>query len=554
MTHIYLVLMTLAWFLIAAITDHYLPWLSWHSEGLSTIALMFAYCAYLTAYPKNSRGDGLPVCTLPALIIWFAAAVQASTGILLYPIDIILLAIYLSQFILSCYLGYELMATNGERPQKVLTFAAVLFCAFGLVLAAEAASRALDAGWLSDWVAGVGSTRRPGSNLSQANHLATMLGGACVALLYLYLTKKIKAPLVVGAALILLMALSMTESRTGLVSILLLVIYAMGFNLMENRNDKIVVAVLLILFVVLFFKWPTIWLQINISDQTEGAVNLTTSGRMQLWREAVLAITQKPMAGWGYRQFAMAQMSVVMEGTNSLVATYAHNILLDFMVWLGIPATLVLTSLALFWMGRRVKAATNLESKILIAFLIPIGLHSLLEYPYTYTYFLIPAGFVIGAIDGRVRASRILKSWKIVSVGFVFSLFGLVFYSAYEYLRLEEDLRLARFASAKVGSDPVGHLDFNPIVLTQLSELVEVARYKPTCDIPEEDIDRIYRVSRYYPWLATLGKYAAVAKINNMHAQYVATMQIVGGYFGQGGVYKVEERIGEYEKLCRSIN
>ena len=550
MTKIFLALMSLSWLSIAAITDHYLPWLSWHSEALATMSLIFGCFAYISAVPRNERNTGLPMSCAPPLLVLAVAALQATSGLLLYPSDTILLALYVVQYVLSCYLGYELMTRGSGLQKRTLETGAAFFSVFGLILAAETFSRALDAGWLSNWIAGVGPMRRPGSNLSQPNHLATMLGWAYVSLLYLYSREKINGILLSASAALVLMALAITESRTGFVSLFLLTTLAIGMGLARDSREKSFLIAGFILYVFVFVSWPRLWEYINLLEDTKAGVNATTSGRSQLWAEALEAIKNNLIAGSGYRQFALAHMSVIADQDNVLVATYPHNLVLDIIIWFGVPIAMLLFGLMFRWLVTMTLATKDLQGKLLLLFLMPIITHSFLEYPYTYTYFLIPVGFVVGAIEGKVAVTRLLKKISIMNGTLVLVFATLASYVAYEYFQLEENLRLARFASAKVGEDPVGHVDFDPIVLTQLGELVNTARYKPHCNMRSDEIARIYRVSRIFPWQATLGKYAAVAKLNGMPTEYERTMIIIKAYYGQGGAYKVEERILDYEEEC----
>ena len=550
MTKILLALMILSWLLIAAITDHYLPWLSWHGEALATMSLIFGCFAYISAVPRNERNMGLPMSCAPPLLVLAVAALQAISGLLLYPSDTILLALYVVQYVLSCYLGYELMTHGSGLQRRTLETGAAFFSVFGLILAAETFSRALDAGWLSNWIAGVGPMRRPGSNLSQPNHLATMLGWTYVSLLYLYSIEKINGILLSASATLVLMALAITESRTGLVSLFLLTTLAIGMGLARNSRERCLLIAGFIFYVFIFVSWPRLWEYINLLEDTKAGINATTSGRSQLWAEALEAIQKNLIAGSGYRQFALAHMSVIGDQDNVLVATYSHNLVLDIVIWFGMPFAMLLFGLMSRWLVTMTSAIKDLLGKLLLLFLIPLITHSFLEYPYTYTYFVIPVGFVVGAIEGKVAVSRLLKKISIMNGTLVLVFATLASYVAYEYFQLEEDLRLARFASAKVGEDPIGHVDFDPFVLTQLGELVNTARYKPHCNMRSDEIARIYRVSRIFPWQATLGKYAAVAKLNAMLTEYERTMIIIKAYYGQGGAYKVEERIVDYEKGC----
>jgi hypothetical protein len=75
--------------------------------------------------------------------------------------------------------------------------------------------------------------------------------------------------------------------------------------------------------------------------------------------------------------------------------TYAHNIILDLMVWCGIPTGILLTGIMVYWLVSRLRALNRPDAIFVMAGLIPIAFHSLLEYPFAYAYFLIAAGLMV---------------------------------------------------------------------------------------------------------------------------------------------------------------
>ena len=114
-----------------------------------------------------------------------------------------------------------------------------------------------------------------------------------------------------------------------------------------------------------------------------------------------------PWAGVGFGEFNFAWTLTPFPGRPVAFFDHTHNIVLQFLVELGIPLGLLVLGLLLYalvqaFRGALQPTATDAEPGVALlrpaAFMIVllILLHSLLEYPLWYAYYLLPAAFAFG--------------------------------------------------------------------------------------------------------------------------------------------------------------
>jgi O-antigen ligase len=172
-----------------------------------------------------------------------------------------------------------------------------------------------------------------------------------------------------------------------------------------------------------------------------------TSGhiRLYLWHESWLMFTQFPWLGAGLGQFAWQHFQLAPQLHNTSIAglyNNAHNLLIQLSVEMGLAGlAVVLTTLGL-WLWHGLKAQLTIYHWWAYALLGVIGIHSMLEYPLWYAYFIGVAAVLLGMLD--VTAYRLqLRKLGRMSVAMMLVL-GLVTLLQWQqgYQRLEQVLTL----------------------------------------------------------------------------------------------------------------
>ena len=253
------------------------------------------------------------------------------------------------------------------------------------------------------WIAASGIPGRAVGNLRQPNHLSSLLLWHCIAVVALLQLGQLRR--VWAAALLLLgvFAVVLTASRTGLVSVLLLA----GWGLLDRRLSRPARALLVAAPVAYALSWVGMAQWAELTQHTFGGAQRLAEAnvggsRVAIWRDTLTLIAQQPWVGVGLGEFNLAWTLTPLPQRPVAFFDHTHNLPLQLAVELGLPLATLLMALMLWalWRGLRAAWATpgNLGTAQRCAMLmvLMIGLHSLLEYPLWYSYFLLPAAWAWG--------------------------------------------------------------------------------------------------------------------------------------------------------------
>jgi hypothetical protein len=136
-----------------------------------------------------------------------------------------------------------------------------------------------------------------------------------------------------------------------------------------------------------------------------------SGSRFGIWANTLELIRQQPWAGVGFGEFNLAWTLTPFPGRPVAFFDHTHNLPLQLAVELGLPvAGLVLALLMVaMWrawrLARLADNATGVTLRSAWMMLLLIALHSLLEYPLWYAYFLLPTAWLFGYGLGRPVAA-----------------------------------------------------------------------------------------------------------------------------------------------------
>jgi hypothetical protein len=196
--------------------------------------------------------------------------------------------------------------------------------------------------------------------------------------------------------------------------------------------------------------------------------------------------------------------------------TNSHNLLLDLLIWNGIPLGLLLFALLAWWLVRHIRACRTTDQWILLGSIGVVFAHSLLEFPLDYTYFLLPVGLMMGLLESiatPAAAPRILpRAAAAVGLSLCVALAGWI---AQEYLQIQESSRQLRFALLRVGDKRPEQVPPPDVIL--LDGPREFHRFWTTQAKPgmtTEQVDWMRSVSRRFPVPPAMLRYATAAALN----------------------------------------
>jgi len=316
-----------------------------------------------------------------------------------------------SSLALLCAAALVLGAAAGSADDEAFhAFASAMLVA-GLASAVVGFVQVFAPAWADgSLIARTGFVGRAVGNLRQPNHLSSLLVWALIALVPLARSRRcFNLPLPAGLALLLgtllVWAVVLTASRTGAVGMLLLAVW----GVLDRRMPRAIRLGLLATPLVYALCW---WGMDQWAQQTAhtfgGSARLDAGGdisssRFGIWRNTLALIAAHPWMGVGFGEFNFAWTLGEFPGRPVAFFDHTHNLPLQFMVELGLPAAALLTALlltALVLAARRAWALADdeagLRARAAWMMVLLIGLHSLLEYPLWYAYFLLPTAWAWG--------------------------------------------------------------------------------------------------------------------------------------------------------------
>ena len=246
-------------------------------------------------------------------------------------------------------------------------------------------------------------------NMRQPNHLSSLLLWAIVAAVWLGEARVVKRWGSTLLALLFVFVVVLSASRTGALSMGLLLLWG-ALDKRLSRQARLLLVLSPVVY-GLFWYGTGVW-----ADATHhvfgGETRFSTQGdvsssRLGIWSNTLALIRMHPWSGVGFGEFNFAWTLTPLPGRPVAFFDHTHNIVLQFLVELGIPLGLVVLGLLMFALVQAFRGALRsaladaapgdaLLRPAAFMMVLLILLHSLLEYPLWYAYFLLPAAFAFG--------------------------------------------------------------------------------------------------------------------------------------------------------------
>jgi O-antigen ligase len=266
------------------------------------------------------------------------------------------------------------------------------------------------------WIARSGLPGRAVGNLRQPNHLSTQIMWGLIAWVPLAQAwaapagapgdrrmQQARAALAGGAALLMVLGVVLSASRTGLVGVLMLALW----GLLDRGLPRPLRVALGLAPVAYVLCWLGVAAWAHEAQQAFGgearlAENDLASSRVGIWLNTLALIQAQPWTGVGFGNFNFAWTLTPFPGRPVAFFDHSHNLVLQLLVELGLPlgGAVLATLVWAVWQGWRRSgqhgglARTAARSAWMLVLLV--GVHSLLEYPLWYAYFLLPTAWALG--------------------------------------------------------------------------------------------------------------------------------------------------------------
>ncbi|MEN9419099.1 MAG: hypothetical protein RI988_2719 [Pseudomonadota bacterium] len=267
-------------------------------------------------------------------------------------------------------------------------------------------------------------------NLRQPNHLSTLLLCGALGLVALVeLGRLRRVPAAVAVACVM-GAVVLTASRTGMVGAVLLGVWALA----DRRLTRAGRALLLAAPACYALAWAAMaawsrFAQQAFVGEARLAESVESSSRLAIWRDTLALIREHPWWGVGFGEFNFAWTLTPLPQRPVAFFDHTHNLPLQLAVELGVPLAALVLGLLVWALVRAARlawtraqpapegaatpsgghdeaaqaTAAGVSRRFALAVVVMIGLHSLLEYPLWYAYFLLPAAWCMGAALAPLR-------------------------------------------------------------------------------------------------------------------------------------------------------
>ena len=529
------------------VSSHIPPWYSWQNEALAFAAVLLL--AWSLA-PKVKRGESVclnwPYLALPPVVVVLVASIQWLSGMLVFGGELLIVFFYA----LLCSLCVSMGFSAGRAAAKLdSTNPPIDALAWALLLAAlTSAFILLQQNMMLDtagiWVAHTGNYTRPGGHLAQANHAATLQLLGMVSAIFLQTRGRLSNFSVAPLLLLFGIGMAVTQSRTSVLSLgAVLLWWTWKQPLIAPRTPRWAGVTTSALIVALFMSWPKLFNWVHMMGSGEGAqVRGLSDVRSQVWQQLAQAVWQKPWLGWGINQTASAHNAIAADYAPTSAFTYSHNLLLDMALWVGLPLTALLALLTAVWLWRRARAVQTPLPWFGLALALPVAVHSMLEYPFAYAYFLVPAMLGLGLVEGALGGRSLRLPLKL-ALAILITTTVLMAWSAVEYFHAEEDYRVVRFEVLNLGQTPAAYQPPKMLLLTQVGALLNSLRLPLAPNMSTADLDLLHTVSMHYPLPGVAYRYALALALKGQRTEALRQLAVLRAQHGEKA----------YLPLCQNV-
>ncbi len=497
------------WVVVAALPwllpFHAEPWTAFYSEALAAAVMVPIAIWAVLRHRGVWQVDTLAVAVLILALVPLA---QALTGLFIFTGEAVLVAVYLAAF------GVVTMVARRAEQLAPLRLADAMFASIA-VAALLSVGLALYQWFGQDWLGILASpaVARAYANLGQPNNLATLLCWGLLAIWWGQARGKVGQPTALLAVAFLLTGVVLTRSRTGWLEVAMLAMAAIYVRRRYAAGPtSSTVLALSLWFAMLAAVEPLVH---PLLSEAPASVRGQTSigSRPVIWQLAIESIAQRPWFGYGWNQGVQGHMGIADRYPDlHLIVHHAHSLLLDLMVWNGVPIGLTIAMGLAFWARAQWRACHAMPQRLLLLALALLLVHAMLELPHAYLYFLMPAAVMMGTLGAMDRASPIVSVPR-AGLSLATIIFGsLLALAVSDYRAIEEDLRAARMRGAGI-HNPHPAPEATPVVLGFLHAALTRLRAERARDLSDQEFADMRRALDRYPGYGALFRYARAAAL-----------------------------------------
>jgi O-antigen ligase len=328
-------------------------------------------------------------------------------------------------------------------------------------------------------------------NIAQPNHFANYIALGLASLGLLHIRGALRGWLTALLVTPLLFVLVLSGSRSAWLYLLFMAAIAYLWQRRDKSHWPLFKYALFVLlgFALMHLVVQIPWLQ-GASDKVTTlqrlfgeASNGSSSIRTYLWKESWLIFTHFPLLGAGFGQFAWQHFQLCAELRDlSIAGLYnnAHNLVMQFAAETGLAGLSILFATLGIWLMQARREERSIYQWWGFVVLAILCIHSLLEYPLWYGYFIGIAAIAIGVMESRGGRLKLRSKGRILVV--ILLLLGVVLTAQLfiGYKKLESSLAIHPLTSDDA--------TYAPRLRESLDDASRYALLRPYADLYESSL------------------------------------------------------------------
>lgn len=503
------ILISLAWL----IPIHYRPWVTYTGELYAFFAIFTLAAICLKEKLK------ITAVSLPLLLLAGVPLIHLLVGQVFFFSTALMGFIFVFSFWLASVLGYHL-STGSYSREETFTNLSYVFLASGTITGLIALCQWSNLDSVLPGMVNISGTQRPYANFAQPNNMATFLVMALMSCLYLYEKKKIQTKWLFACAVVIVMGVALSQSRTAWVAAIAIMLY-LGFYQYKGIIclKWYCSTAWFIFFISCIVAFPLLsQLATQIMDakvvQSRDVVSRATGdmSRLAIWQQMLAAIQVQPWFGYGWYQTSVAFVSITDTVQGPVWIRSAHNFIIDFLIWngavIGVPFLAYFGYLG-YQMQRWVKTPESVVGILMIGAFVT---HAMFEFPQHYAYFLLPVGFIMGTVLAQradMAKQLVMPAWLIKAIFAVGVILIAVIYRDYDIAvpKLGQSIRYEQQPEKITNEKPI-------FLLTEFNHRIAWIRVNPYTKMSQDEIHEYEKLVVSYPTKYNLLKYIRLLTYN----------------------------------------
>jgi O-antigen ligase len=532
-----LVLIGLAWVVPFLQPYHGYPLVSFYSEWLAFALGLGA--ALVLARKESWRETTMPVIALAPFGLILLLGLQLLLGRVPYPEQALTATLYLAWSILLMLLAHVFKRELGLA--SIVGTLSWFMLGGGLLAVLVGLLQHYQPYPALDFMIMPKASMLLYGNLGQPNHYAAHVTLALASAVFLYGRGRLPGALAAPCVALFLFVLALSGSRGpwlyfGALTALALLLYR---RLRDAPSRRLAVCALWLLPAFVGAQWaavlPLLQPQKGVVVTSLQRLFESASGieaRLQLAREAWEMFLDAPVLGAGFGEFSWHHfLSSPSRDISAVPGMYnhAHNIVVQLIAEMGLAGACLVVGAAVYWIAGLRRIALSLEWWWILASLAVIAIHSMLEYPLWYSYFLGVASILLGLGAMQVRSIRMAGAGRaMVVVALALGGFNLVAivepYRDFERLVFDSN-RVSLPRDGQTFADAVMELHREPLLRPYVDLALTFGITPSPEDLPAK-LDLNGRVMHFAPTDTVVYRHAFLLELSGEHEAALRQLEL----------------------------